>query len=157
MCSFTMLLPLFVGLTPAQPVVTPPGEQTPKLSFTQEGKDLVVSMTVEVQDVPHALWTRAELVMDHDPYLLGPRRPPKLSRVELSYHIIQCRDDPVHRWVGKTKKVEVKWRIVDHQQSGVPYRVIKQFNPSAVELKALAPQLTKVAEETERRTLKFTP
>src|SRR5262249_22458058 len=108
--------------------------------------------TVAVPDAPHALWTHASLIMYRDPYLLGPRFPPKLTWVELSYEVIQSRDDPIlEHQRHKTKKVEVKWRLAGHQKSDVPYRVIKQFNPSAAALKALAPQLLKIAEETEAR------
>jgi hypothetical protein len=115
----------------------------------QDGRDLVVTTTVELVDAPHVLWTRAEKIMDTDPHLEGPRRPARLSRVELSFYVIQCRDDPhmKHRRHRK-KQVEVAWRIPGHQRADVPYRVVEQFQPSASELQTLAPQLEKIAQET---------
>jgi uncharacterized protein (TIGR03067 family) len=126
--------------------------QKPKLHFTQDGKDVVVSMFDEVPDAPHVLWTHATLVMDGDGFLLGPRRPSKLVRIDLSYHVIQSRDDPVlEHQRHRIKSVEVKWRLVDPTKTDVEYRVNKEFNPSAAELKELASKLSKLAEETERR------
>ena len=128
------------------------GEADPKLVFKQEGEDLVVTMTIEVPDAPCVVWTHATPVMRHDPHLEGPRWPPQLCRVELSYYVIQCRDDPVllHRRYRK-KKLELSWRVTNHRKSTVPYRVINQFNPSAAELMELVRKLQKLAEETRNR------
>jgi hypothetical protein len=134
----------------AQPPESRPANDRPRLAFKQEGRDLVVAMTVEVPDSPHALWTHAELVTLSDPHLEGPRHPPKLGWVELHYQIIQCRDDPI-LMQSRHKKVEVTWRIGNHEKADVNYRVIEQFTPSAAELKALAPKLREIAEETEKR------
>jgi len=124
----------------------------PKLHFTQDGNDVIVSMFVEVADAPHVLWTHATLVMDGDAYLLGPRRPTKLVRIDLSYHVIQSRDDPVlEHQRHRIKSVEVKWRLVDPTRTDVEYRVNNEFNPSAAELRELASQMSKLAEQTERR------
>jgi hypothetical protein len=106
-----------------------------KLLFTQDGEDLLITMTIEIPDAPHALWTHAELVMDHDPYLEGPRRDPRLDSVELSYDVIQCRDDPILMHMRhRKKKVKVVWRLKGHRKVDVKYRVVKQFKPSAAEL-----------------------
>jgi hypothetical protein len=132
--------------------LAPPPEPGPKLTFTQDGKDLVVTATVEVPDAPHVLWTRAVPVMHGDPYLLGPRRPPELVWVDLSFEVFQSRDDPVVMHMPHhTKRVELRWRLADHAKADVPYRVIRRFQPSAAELKELAPQFARLAEETERR------
>jgi hypothetical protein len=122
------------------------------LTFTQDGKDLVVSMTVEVPDVPHVVWVHSTLQMTGDPGLEGSRYPPKLDWVGLAYKIIQCQDDPVriHQSYLK-KKVEVRWRLADHRRANVRYVVHEEFSPTAAELKDLAPKLAKLAEETERR------
>jgi len=129
-----------------------PADKRPKLAFRQDGKDLVVTATVEITDAPHVLWTHAEVVTFMDPHLEGPREPPKLGWVELQYKIIQCRDDPMllHQRHRK-KKVDVKWRVADHQKADVPYRVVEQFTPSAAELKELALKLVVIADQTERR------
>ena len=126
--------------------------QKPRLHFTQDGKDVVVSTFVEVADAPHVLWTHATLVMDGDGFLQGPRRPSKLVRIDLSYHVIQSRDDPVlEHQRHRIKSVEVQWRLADPAKTDVEYRVNKEFNPSTAELKELASKLGKLAEETERR------
>jgi hypothetical protein len=127
-------------------------EAQPKLRFTQDGKDLVVTTTVEVTDAPHVLWTHAEVVTFMDPHLEGPRHPPELGWVELQYKILQCRDDPMllHQRHRK-KKVEIAWRVADHQKADVRYRVVEQFTPSAAELKDLALKLVVIADQTERR------
>jgi hypothetical protein len=124
----------------------------PILRFKQDSKDLVVSMTMEIVDAPYVLWTHQRLIMDSDPHLEGPRRDPILDSVELSYTVIQCRDDPyVVHMRHRKKKIEVTWRLREHQKGEVPYRVVKQFNPSAGELTQLAPKLVKIAEETRKR------
>jgi hypothetical protein len=152
MYRFAVALLAVAGLAPARPADPLAGGKEPTLAFAQDGKDLVVSTTIEVPDAPHVIWTHAELVMDHDVHLKGPRRPPRLARVNLSYRAIQCRDDPnVRMRRHQTKKVEVKWRLADHRKADVPYRVVEPFNPSAAELKELAPPLIKIAEATERR------
>lgn len=128
------------------------GDPGHPLTFQQDGQDLIVTTTVELVDAPHVLWTRAGKVMDVDPHLEGPRHAARLSRVELSYYVIQCRDDPYMKHMRHRKKtIDVVWRIPDHQQAEVPYRVIEQFSPSAAELKQLAPRLETIAKETERR------
>src|SRR5262249_21294052 len=94
--------------------------QKPKLHVNQDGKDVLVSMFVEVADAPHVLWTHATLVMNGDGFLLGPRRPAKLVRIDLSYHVIQSRDDPVlEHQRHRIKSVEVKWRLVDSMKTDV--------------------------------------
>jgi hypothetical protein len=109
-------------------------------------------MTIAISDAPHTFWTRAELVWDTDPYLEGPERPPRLSWVELSYDVFQCWDDPVLMHMRHRKKnAQVEWRIADHQKAEVPYRVVRQFHSSAAEFKRLAPELLRIAKETERR------
>ncbi len=132
----------------AAPAAKPVDGQS-KLTFTQDGKDLVVSTTLEVVDAPHVLWTHAEIVRHMDPHLEGPRHPPELGFVELYYKIIQTRDDPAQRHYRK--KVQVKWRLADHKKADVPYRVIERFVPSGAELKELGPRLIRLGQETERR------
>jgi hypothetical protein len=136
------------------PRIEPPMAPIPEqdLTFTQDGKDLVVSMMVEVPDVPHVVWVHSTLHMMADADLRGPRYPPKLGWVGLAYQIIQCQDDPVriHQSYLK-KKVEVRWRLADHRRANVRYVVHEEFSPTAAELKDLAPKLAKLAEETERR------
>jgi hypothetical protein len=51
----------------------------------------------------------------------------------------------------RKKNAQVEWRIADHQKAEVPYRVVRQFHPSAAELRQLAPELLRIAGETERR------
>jgi uncharacterized protein (TIGR03067 family) len=134
--------------------------QKPRLHFTQDGRDVVVSMFVDVADAPHVVWTHATLVMDGDGFLLGPRRSSRLVRINLSYHVIQSRDDPVlEHQPHRIKSIEIKWRLVDPTKTDVEYRVNNEFNPSAAELNELASKLSKLAEETERRkhSLEFRP
>ena len=119
------------------------------MTFTQDGKDLVVSMTVEVPDAPHVVWVHSTLHMMADPDLRGPKYPPKLGWVELAYQIIQCQDDPVRiQQSYLKKKVEGRWRLADHRRANVRYIVREQFSPTAAELKDLAPKLAKLAEVT---------
>jgi len=116
------------------------------------GNDLLVSLTIEINDAPHVVWTHAELVEDHDPHLEGPRRPPILRWVELSYHVIQCRDDPVLLHMRhRKKKIELTWRLAEHRKADVPYRIVDRFDPSAAELAELIPKLAKIVEQTRRR------
>ncbi len=130
----------------------------PELSFQQQGQDLVITMEKEEVDAPHVLWTHTEPIFSHDPHLQGPRRPPELAWVELRYHVIQCRDDPALQFTPHRKqKIQVLWRIPNHQKAQVPYRVIPAFRPSAAELNALAPKLKKLAEQSRQRLADFVP
>jgi hypothetical protein len=143
---------LVTGVVLAEPPTTDAPNDQPTLVFTQDGEDLIVTAKVEIVDAPHVLWTHGDVVTVMDPYLLGPRHPPKLFCVDLYYEIIQSRDDPIiltqrHR----KKQVEVKWRLPGHEKADVRYNVINKFTPSAEELLELAPRLVKLAEETKRR------
>jgi hypothetical protein len=126
------------------PRIEPPNPPVPEpdLSFTQDGKDLVVSMTIEVPDAPHVVWVHSTLVMWGDTDLRGARYPPKLDWVELAYEVIQCQDDPgLTHTRDRTKKSEVRWRLADHRRANVRYVVVRRFSPTAAELKDLAPKL----------------
>ena len=106
-------------------------DEKPKLKFTQDGDDLVVSTTITVNAGPHVLWTH---VID-----LG-------RDVSLYYYVIQNRD-VLYR---SQKQIEVKWRLVGHKQGQANYHTRESFIPSSAELKELLPQLRKLMEEGEK-------
>jgi hypothetical protein len=108
-----------------------PADERPELTFTQDGKDLVVSATVTVNNSSHVLWTHA-IVLGND--------------VRLDYQVFQNRD----LLVRSQKQIEVKWRLVGRKKGEETYRVEKGFLPSSAELKELLPQLQKLMEEGEK-------
>ncbi len=115
----------------------PAGEE-PALTFTQDGKDLVVSATITVNNSSHVLWSNA--------IVLG-------SDVRLYYEVFQNRD----LLVRSQKQIEVKWRLVGHTKGGETYRVEKGFLPSSAELKELLPHLQKLMEEGEKLKKELKP
>jgi hypothetical protein len=120
-----------LAIDPVDGTGAPKGDEKPELSFTQDGKDLVVSATITVNNSSHVLWTHA-VVLGKD--------------VRLYYQVFQNRD----LLVRSQKQIEVKWRLVGHQKGGETYHVEKTFLPSSVELKELLPQLQKLREEGEK-------
>lgn len=105
-------------------------DEKPKLNFTQDGDDLVVSTTFTVNAGPHVLWTHVS-DLGRDAYL--------------NYYVIQNRD----RLFRSYKQIEVKWRLIGRKQGEQNYHVEKSFLPSSAELKELLPQLQKLMEERE--------
>src|SRR5262245_45262856 len=92
-----------------------PADETPKLTFTQDSNDLVVSTTITVNASSHVLWTHAiDLGKD----------------VHLKYYVFQNRD----LLVRSQKEIEVKWRLVGRKKGEATYRVQKNFLPSSSEL-----------------------
>jgi hypothetical protein len=106
-------------------------DEKPKLAFTEDGKDLVVSTTITVNNSAHVLWTHTT-VLGND--------------VRLSYYVFQNRD----LLVRSQKRIEVKWRLVGRKKGEETYHVERSFLPSSAELKELLPQLQKLAEEGEK-------
>jgi hypothetical protein len=106
-------------------------DEKPKLTFTQDGKDLVVSTTITVNNSSHVMWTHA---ID-----LG-------KEVHLNYYVFQNRD----LLVRSQKQIEVKWRLVRRKKGEEIYHVQKDFLPSSAELKELLPQLQKLMEHGEK-------
>jgi hypothetical protein len=108
-----------------------PADEKLALTFTQDGKDLVVSATITVNNSAHVLWTHA-IVLGND--------------VRLYYQVFQNRD----LLVRSLKQIEVKWRLVGHKKGEETYHVEKGFLPSSAELKELLPHLQKLMEEGEK-------
>lgn len=106
-------------------------KDAPKLEFSQDGKDMVAKTTITVNASAHVLWT--------DTLVSG-------DKVTLRYHIIQCTD----LFVRSQKDVEVTWRIPNGKQEGMKFEVVDQFQPTTAQLKALLPQLEKLAAEADK-------
>jgi hypothetical protein len=115
-----------------------PADKNPELTFTQDGKDLVVSATITVNNSSHVLWTHA-IVLGKD--------------VRLYYQVFQNRD----LLVRSQKRIEVKWRLVGHKKGEETYHVEKSFLPSSAELRELLPQLQKLMEKGEKFKKKLKP
>jgi len=108
------------------------GEE-PKLTFTQDGKDLVVSMSVEVNGTSHALLTSVGL---------------RSSKVTLWYCLFQHRDYLVRH----KKQVHIQWRLPGQTKEGKQFEVHDfHFLLSTDELKQLTPQLQMLAGMGEKR------
>jgi hypothetical protein len=120
-------------IDPAEGAEAFPAYGKPKLTFTRDGKDLVVSARITANNSSHVLWTHA-LVLGKD--------------VHLSYYVFQNRDSLVR----SQKEIEVKWRLVGRKKGEEAYHVEveKSFLPSSAELKELLPQLQKLAEEGKK-------
>ena len=106
------------------------GDEKPKLTFTQVGKDLVISTTITVNNSAHVLWTH--------PIDQG-------KDVFLNYYVFQNSD----LLVRSQKQIEVRWRLVGRKKGEETYHVQKDFLPSTAELKDLLPQLQKLMKEGE--------
>jgi hypothetical protein len=102
-------------------------DEKPKLTFKQDGADLVVSTVLTANGGPHVLWTN---VIKQN------------NEVVLEYFVVHCSD----RLYRHQKQVEVTWRIAGHEQGKEAYRVENRFNPSTAQLKALLPQLEALAK-----------
>jgi len=107
-------------------------DEKPQLKFAQDGDDLVVSMTIIVNNSSHILWT----------HVCGGTS----GDVRLDYCVIQNCD----LLVRGQKPIEVKWRLAGRTKGEANYHVEKSFLPSSSELKALMPQLQKLMEEGEK-------
>lgn len=124
-CSIlAMLMPLAV--LPAQEV------SQPKLMFTIDGKDLIISTSVTANNSPHVAWTHAiDLGKD----------------VFLYYHVIQNRDHLVRGEASRSQKqVELKWKLPGVKPGDKVYHVRQEFMPNTAELKVLLPLLQKLAD-----------
>src|SRR5262245_42719201 len=109
-----------------------PADEPLQLKFIQNGKDLVVSTTLTVNNSSHVLWTHA-IVLEEN--------------VWLYYEVFQNRD----LLVRSQKQIEVKWRLAGHKKGTETYHVQKGFLPSSGELKDVLPQLQKLMQEGEKR------
>lgn len=106
-------------------------KDAPKLEFSQDGKDLVVKTKLIVNACSHVLWT--------DVLAYG-------GKVTLRYHVIQCPD----QYVRSLKDIEITWRVPNGKQEGMKFDVMDDFRPNTAQLKALLPQLEKLAAEGDR-------
>jgi hypothetical protein len=106
-------------------------EDTPKLEFSQDGKDLVVKTTITVNGSSHVLWTDVFVFQD---------------KVTLRYHVFQCSDLVVRGM----KQLEITWRIPNTKQAGLKFECKDEFLPKTAQLKELLPQLEKLAAEGEK-------
>ena len=103
-------------------------KDAPKLEFSKDGNDLVVKTTITVNASSHVLWT--DVIDGRD-------------RVTLRYHVIQCKD----LLVRSQKKITIEWRVPAGRTEGVKYEMVDSFQPTTAQLKALLPQLEKLAAE----------
>jgi hypothetical protein len=99
-----------LGIDPVEGTGAFQGDEKPELSFTQDGKDLVVSATVTVNNGSHVLWTHA-VVLGKD--------------VRLYYQVFQNRD----LLVRSQKRIEVKWRLVGHKKGERPIMSRRASSP----------------------------
>jgi hypothetical protein len=154
MKRFAMIL-IGVGCVVVASASTSVAEKKPDLGFTQAGDALVVTMTVEIDNAPHVLWTHVvihtnEIDMGPPVGVAGRIGKPE---VVLYYYVFQNRDDP-GLWDATrktTRQIQVAWRLAGHQRDDEIYTVRRDVVPSARELKALVPRLRKLAEEGEKR------
>lgn len=103
----------------------------PKLEFSKDGTDLVVKATLTVNNSPHVVWTDAQVGRDW---------------VTLHYHVFQCPD----LYNRSRKDVELVWRIPNGKQEAVKSELVNEFRPTTAQLKALLPQLEKLAAEGKK-------
>jgi hypothetical protein len=163
MTRFTTFLIVAALVTQAYPTASA-AEQAAKLHFAQTDRAVVITMTVEIDDTPYLLWTHAavhsnEIDMGPPVGVAGRIGKPE---VDLYYYVFQNRDDPalMDGSRKKTRRVVVTWRLAGHRrEKDEVYRVIREFTPSAKELKELLPKLQGLVKETERRMQSggFTP
>jgi hypothetical protein len=108
-----------------------------KLTFGQEGDDLVVSYPVTINDSAHVLWTRT-VEVGKDVYLL--------------YFVFQNSDlyarDGGER---RMKTVQVRWRLPGVKQTDREFHVDNRFEPNSAQLKDLLPKLKALAEAGEKK------
>lgn len=128
-------------------------DQEPHLEFSSLGDDLVVTTTVEADNVPYVLWTHSEI--DWNEIGMGPpvgSLPIGKPEVTLFYYVFQIRNDPAG-WnaTKRTQRIRLKWRLVGHKKSDEVYRVRNEFLPSDSELEMILPDLRKLAKDAERR------
>ncbi len=102
-----------------------------KLSFTEDGSNLVVELPFRKNNSQHLLWTSITL-------------QPK--DIYLNFEVIQNRD----LYVRSEKTIEVVWRISDWKAAGQVFHVGRNFNPTTDELEALLPDLQRLAENGRR-------
>lgn len=121
-----MAIALFVGGARADEA------ERPKLTLTVDGKDLIISSTVTVNNSPHVVWTHA-IESGKDVFLY--------------YQIIQNRDLLVRgEGTRSQKQIELKWKLPGVKPMGKVYHVRQEFLPNTAELKELLPQLQKLVE-----------
>jgi hypothetical protein len=128
----SVLLPVCLALT--LPIVGQPGgtPEKAKLTFTQDGKDLVVTTEVTANNSPHVLWSQAISGLG--------------DKVFLRYYLIQNLD----LLTPGVKKVKVEWRLTDQKKGAKKYEVQQIFQPTTAELKGMMPQLQQLIESGEK-------
>jgi hypothetical protein len=102
-----------------------------KLEFSQDDKDLVVKTTITVNGSAHVLWNDVSVFAE---------------TVTLRYHVFQCIDLSVR----SQKQVEITWRIPNVKREGMTFEAKDDFQPTTGQLKALLPQLEKLAAEGDK-------
>lgn len=113
-------------------VAKPAGSE---LTVAQEGKDVVLSAKVTVNNSPHVLWT--------DLWVNDSSR-----EVTLRYVVVQNRD----LLVRSQKQIDVTWCVPGRAKGADPYRVEgASLTPTTDELKQLLPQVQQLVEQGERR------
>jgi hypothetical protein len=124
-CSLGILVLMSTATLAPVPV------EKPKLKFKQNGKDLIASLTVKVNNSPHVLWTHA-LVQGKE--------------VLLRYYVIQNRD----LFARSQKTIEVQWRLTNRKKDDHTFRVEVKFEPDTAELATLLSQLARLKKEEDR-------
>jgi hypothetical protein len=124
-CSLGLLV-LFFATT-----LAPVPPEKSRLTFTQDGKDLVVSTTVKANNSQHVLWTHATV---------------QGKKVLLRYYVFQNRD----LFVKGDKTIKVEWRLPNRKKDDCTFRVEEKFEPDSAELMRLLPQLGGLNKDQER-------
>lgn len=131
LASLIVLLCLFAPASALADEKSTPTDKKPPLTFTQDGKDLVVKTTVTANASSHVLWTDVIDMSD---------------KVVLRYYIIQNPDLAVR----SEKQVAIEWRLPNQKKEGKEFQVETYFQPNTEQLKELFPQLQKLMEEGEK-------
>jgi len=132
--SVLAVLALFSQLGPIA------ADEKQALTFTQDGKDVVVTTEITVFEGPYALGTT-------------PNAGPGGGKATLAVCVVQNMD----LIKPKVKTIKVEWRLPDTKLSdtkkkGVEFSVqVVRFNGSTEELKPLQIQLGKLVEQGEKK------
>ena len=111
----------------------PVGEQ--ELKFTQDGADLVVSMSLQVNNSDHVALTNSWV-------------NPRTREVSLFYCVVQNRD----LLVRSQKQIELTWRLAGHTKGAEAYRVNGSVvTPGSDELGEIGAKVRDLAEKGEQR------
>jgi hypothetical protein len=117
-----------------------------KLTFKQDGDDLLVSMTVDANNSPHVLWTHVNVISSHVIPPGGKVADAKFqTSVTVYYCVIQNRD----RFVRSQKPVRITWRLVGRKKGEETYKVRQAFIPNTEELKELLPKLKALTGQSD--------